>query len=84
MTKPKPLQGINMILRNLIQNYYRFNPQLSENILISENRKLKLDQLKKEAKQYILNNELMLEEVAHKLTRPRQLYKTLLDRYWVR
>lgn len=74
-------ETIHMILRNLIKNYYRFNPQLSENILISENRKMKLDQLKKEAKQYMLNNDLMLEQVAKKLTQPRPIYKRILDYY---
>lgn len=75
-------ETIHMILRNLVQSYYRFNPQLSENILISENRKLKLDQLRSEAKQYMLDNELMLNEVAKKLTQPRQWYKRVLDTYW--
>lgn len=75
-------ETIHMILRNLIKNYYRFNPQLSENILISENRKMKLDQLKNEAQQYMTNNEFMLEQLAKKLTQPRQIYKKLLDTYW--
>ena len=77
-------ETIHMILGNLIDNYYRFNPQLSENILISENRKLKLDQLKKEARQYLMSNELMLEQVAKKLTQPRQFHKKFLDTYWPR
>lgn len=73
-------ESIHMILQNLIPNdYYRFNPQLSENILISENRKMKLDQLRLEAKQYMINNEMMLKQVAYKLTQPRQLYRRILD-----
>lgn len=72
-------ETIHMILMNLIDGYYRFNPQLTENILISESRKLKLDQLKKEAKQYMINNDMVLEEVAARLTRPRQLYRKILD-----
>lgn len=75
-------ETIHMILQNLIKNYYRFNPQLSENMLISENRKMKLDQLKQESKQYMINNELMLTDLAKKLTQPRQIYKKLLDRFW--
>uniref|UniRef100_A0A6G1SLS6 Calcium-independent phospholipase A2-gamma n=1 Tax=Aceria tosichella TaxID=561515 RepID=A0A6G1SLS6_9ACAR len=75
-------ETIHMILRNLIDNYYRLNPQLSENILISENRKLKLDQLKSEARQYMHDNEFMLSQLAKKLTQPRQLYKRVLDIYW--
>lgn len=75
-------ETIHMILRNLIANYYRFNPQLSENILISENRRLKLDQLKNEARLYMQNNEFLLEQLAKKLTQPRQMYKRLLDVYW--
>lgn len=71
-----------MILRNLVDNYYRFNPQLSENILISENRKLKLDQLKTEATQYMHDNEFMLNQLAKRLTQPRQAYKKFLDLYW--
>lgn len=75
-------ETIHMILQNLIPNdYYRFNPQLSENILISENRKLKLDQLKLEAKQYMVRNELMLEQVGKKLTQTRHFYRRILDRY---
>lgn len=73
-------ETIHMILHNLIPyDYYRFNPQLSENILISENRKMKLDQLKLEAKQYMISNELMLKQVAQKLTQPRQIYRRILD-----
>lgn len=72
-------ETIHMILNSLIQNYYRFNPQLSENILISESRKLKLDQLKSEAKQYMLNNEMVLEEVAKRLTQARPMYRKILD-----
>lgn len=75
-------ETIHMILRNLIDNYYRLNPQLSENILISENRKLKLDQLKKEARQYMQNNEFMLDQLTKKLIQPRQIYRKLVDVYW--
>lgn len=75
-------ETIHMILKNLIQNYYRFNPQLSENILISENRKLKLDQLRDEAQQYMKNNEFMLGQLTKKLLQPRQVYKKLMDVYW--
>lgn len=72
-------ETVHMILQNLIQSYYRFNPQLSENILISENRKLKLDQLRQDARQYMLNNNHMLQVVAAKLTQPRPLYKQIKD-----
>lgn len=75
-------ETIHMILKNLITNYYRFNPQLSENILISENRKMKLDQLRQEAKQYMIDNEMMLKEVSRRLTQPRQLYKRFFDQFW--
>lgn len=73
-------ETIHMILQNLITNYYRFNPHLSENILISENRKLKLDQLRQDAGQYMLNNNRMLQIVADKLTQPRPLYRRIQDR----
>lgn len=75
-------ETIHLMLANLIKNYYRFNPQLSENILISENRKLKLDQLKTDAKQYMINNESMLNELARLLTEPRQIYRRFLDTFW--
>jgi len=75
-------ETIHMILLNLIKNYYRFNPQLSENILISENRKMKLDQLKHEATQYMIDNEMLIGHLARQLTQPRQLYKRLLDYCW--
>lgn len=77
-------ETVHMILHRSLKNYYRFNPQLSENILISENRRMKLDQLQKEAKQYMTNNEMMVEQVAKQLTRPRQFYKRFLDIYWPR
>jgi len=75
-------ETMHLILMRLVDNYYRFNPQLSENILISENRKLKLDQLKNEAQHYMLNNDLLLKRLAAKLVQPRQIYNTLLDTYW--
>lgn len=73
-------ETMHMILQNLIKEYYRFNPRLSENILISENRKLKLDQLKQDANQHMLDNEFMLNKVAKQLTQPRHLYQKALDR----
>lgn len=75
-------ETIHMILKNLIKNYYRFNPQLSENILISESRKLKLDQLTQESRQYMLDNDLMLNHMAKVLTEPRPLRKRIVDYYW--
>lgn len=77
-------ETIHMILQSLIKNYFRFNPQLSENILISENRKMKLDQLKSDAKQYMLNNELMLKQLSRLLTQPRQYHKRFMDYCWPR
>lgn len=73
-------ETIHTILKNIIGNYYRFNPQLSENILISENRKQKLDQLRHETRQYMLNNDSMLKHLATRLKQPRQMYKRFLDK----
>lgn len=75
-------ETMHTILKNLISNYYRFNPQLSENILISENRKQKLDQLRQDSRQYMLNNEFMLKHLVTRLNQPRQMYKRFLDRVW--
>lgn len=75
-------ETMHTILKNLIKDYYRFNPQLSENILISENRKQKLDQLKQDSRQYMLNNEMMLKHLVAKLNQPRQIYRRFLDRVW--
>lgn len=72
-------ETMHMIMQKLIKEYYRFNPPLSENLLISENRKLKLDQLKHDANQYMINNELMLERVGTRLIQPRQLYQKIFN-----
>lgn len=75
-------ETIHMILNNLIKSYYRFNPQLSENILISENRKLKLDLLQQDARDYMLNNERMLKDLANKLLQPRPFFRRLKDSWF--
>lgn len=74
-------ETIHMIMHSLVKSYYRFNPQLSENILISENRKLKLDQLKQEARQYMLENDLMLKQCAAKLTQSRPIFTKIMDKF---
>lgn len=72
-------ETMHLILHRIIKDYHRFNPLLSENLLISENRKLKLDQLRQDANSYMVDNELMLQQVATKLTKPRPLYKKVID-----
>lgn len=76
-------ETMHMIMQKLIKNYYRFNPPLSENLLISENRKMKLDQLKQDATQYMIQNELMLHRVATRLIEPRPLHRRLLDKLFL-
>lgn len=75
-------ETMHLILQSAIPNYYRFNPQLSENIIISENRKLKLDQLKQETQQYMSDNEMMLKKACEKLTQTRPLQKRLMDYFY--
>lgn len=70
---------VHQVMQKLINPYYRFNPPLSENLLISENRKMKLDQLKQDASSYMTNNQFMIESVAQLLTEPRHLYRRIID-----
>lgn len=72
-------ETVHLTLQHLIPNYYRFNPQLSENMIISENRKLKLDQLRKEALSYMTDHEQMLNELSNKLTKRRPIRSRISD-----
>jgi calcium-independent phospholipase A2-gamma len=64
-----------------VGTYFRFNPTLSENIPLDENREEKLDMMQKDTVTYLKNNEILLQWAASQLLLPRQRSRKVLD--WV-
>ncbi|XP_032379627.1 calcium-independent phospholipase A2-gamma isoform X2 [Etheostoma spectabile] len=62
--------------------YFRFNPFMSEDIAIDENRHEKLNLLQAEGIRYLERNEEKLKKVAHILTREKSSVQRLAD--WAR
>ncbi|XP_078232962.1 calcium-independent phospholipase A2-gamma isoform X2 [Pogona vitticeps] len=62
--------------------YFRFNPLMSEDIALDENRKEKLNQLQTDGIRYLERNEEKLKKAAKILTQEKNLFQRLND--WMR
>uniref|UniRef100_A0A6J0U7A0 Calcium-independent phospholipase A2-gamma isoform X1 n=2 Tax=Pogona vitticeps TaxID=103695 RepID=A0A6J0U7A0_9SAUR len=62
--------------------YFRFNPLMSEDIALDENRKEKLNQLQTDGIRYLERNEDKLKKAAKILTQEKNLFQRLND--WMR
>ena len=60
-------------------SYFRFNPYMSEDILLDENRPEKVDQLIKDSELYLRKNADKMKIAAGRLVQPRQRWKRLAD-----
>ncbi|KAJ8046693.1 Calcium-independent phospholipase A2-gamma [Holothuria leucospilota] len=71
-------EAVHTILQDLLPagKYFRFNPILSEEFLLDENRPEKLEKMQSEAREYLARNELKLTQATGVLTRE----KSLLDK----
>lgn len=76
-------EAVDTVLSDLLPvgTYFRFNPTLSENIPLDENREEKLDMMQKDTVTYLKNNEILLQWAASQLLLPRQRSRKVLD--WV-
>lgn len=59
--------------------YFRFNPFLSEDIVLDENRKEKLNQLQMDGTQYLERNEPKLRKAAKILCQEKDLLQKVSD-----
>lgn len=59
--------------------YFRFNPLMSEDIPLDENRKEKLNQLQTDGIRYLERNEEKLQKAAKILTREKAVLQRLND-----
>lgn len=66
--------AVDSVLRDLLPPgvYFRFNPTLSENIALDENRVEKLDMMQRDTVTYLESNRIELEKAAARLLLPRQ------------
>ena len=60
-------------------SYFRFNPYMSEDILLDENRPEKVDQLIKDSELYLRKNADKMKIAAGRLVQPRQRWKRWAD-----
>ena len=59
--------------------YFRFNPYMTEDILLDENRPEKIDQLIEDVQLYLRKNGTKLSTAAKKLKEDRQPWQKLRD-----
>jgi calcium-independent phospholipase A2-gamma len=76
--------AVHTILKDLLprSTYYRFNPELTEDIAIDESKPEKLEQLIQDADNYIRNNHELLKLAAASLTADKQPHQRAEE--WVR
>ncbi|XP_071499403.1 uncharacterized protein [Diadema antillarum] len=74
-------EAVHTTLQDLLPqgSYFRFNPLLSEDFLLDENRPEKIDQLQEEAQEYVSFNELRLMQAAGVLTREKSHLQRATD-----
>ena len=74
--------AVDTVLRDLLPNgvYFRFNPTLSENIALDENRVEKLDMMQRDTVAYVEANKSKLERAATQLLLPRKRHQKAIDR----
>lgn len=61
--------------------YFRFNPYMSEDVPLDENRQERLDYLQAEGRRYLERNENKLKKVASVLTQEKGIVQKLAE--WV-
>ena len=76
--------AVHTILKDLLprSTYYRFNPELTEDIAIDESKPEKLEQLVQDADNYIRNNHELLKLAAASLTADKHPHQRAEE--WVR
>ena len=60
-------------------SYFRFNPYMSEDILLDESRPEKVDQLMKDGELYLRKNEEKMKTAAKRLLQPRRKWQKWED-----
>ena len=75
--------AVHTVLQDLLPSgaYFRFNPSITEDFLLDENRTEKIAQMQEEARDYLELNELKMEQVSGVLSREKTRLQKLLD--WV-
>ncbi|XP_033647867.1 calcium-independent phospholipase A2-gamma-like [Asterias rubens] len=76
-------ESVHTVLQDLLPSgaYFRFNPSITEDFLLDENRTEKIAQMQEEARDYLELNELKMEQVSGVLSREKTRLQKLLD--WV-
>lgn len=70
-----------MTLQDLLApaTYYRFNPYMSDNLLLNEIKPEKIKQMQKDARMYLRKNEHKLVTACNQLMLPRKRTQKLVD-----
>lgn len=74
-------ENVHMTLQDLLPpaTYYRFNPYMSDNIMLNEIKPEKIKQMQKDARMYIRKNEHKLVAACNQLMLPRKQIQKLAD-----
>lgn len=75
-------EGVHATMQDFLPkaSYFRFNPYMSENILLDETREEKVDQLMKDGEMYLRKNEAKIKAAAKRLVEPRRKWQRLEDK----
>ena len=75
-------EGVHTTMQDFLPkaSYFRFNPYMSENILLDETREEKVDQLMKDGEMYLRKNEAKIKAAAKRLVEPRRKWQRLEDK----
>ena len=70
-------EGVHTTMEDFLPkaSYFRFNPYMSEDILLDETRKEKVDQLMKDGELYLRKNETKIKAAAARLLEPRRRWQ---------
>lgn len=79
--------AVHTILKDVLpaSAYFRFQPELSEDILIDESNPEKLEQLVRDAERFLRANPDLVQQVSESLTAPKttiQKAQDWADTYW--
>ncbi|XP_022105032.1 calcium-independent phospholipase A2-gamma-like [Acanthaster planci] len=84
MSSATDTESVHTVLQDLLPSgtYFRFNPPISEDFLLDENRAEMIQQMQQEARDYLELNELKLVQASGVLTRRKTHLHKALD--WLR
>ncbi|XP_038054216.1 calcium-independent phospholipase A2-gamma-like [Patiria miniata] len=85
MSSATDTESVHTVLQDLLPSgtYFRFNPPITEDFLLDENRTEKIQQMQQEARDYLELNELKLVQASGVLSRKKNHLHKAMDWVWL-